>query len=77
MSDDECFHCIEHLPNCVCGNPTSYSDECPVCPYCGEKDTDTPEYVDGHIKHLCPHCDKQFTLDVFTIRTWTGTRLDD
>lgn len=81
MGDESCFNCQYMLEHCHCGNTQSYSDDAPVCPYCGYKEDrlnlDSTEFDEGTQEYCCSRCDKVYDLNTFILHAWTGTKRDD
>jgi hypothetical protein len=81
MGDESCFSCQYMLEHCQCDNTHSYSDDAPVCPYCGYKEDRSSmasdKFEEGLQIYKCDSCDKEYNLETLVLRTWTGTRRDD
>ncbi len=66
---DECYSCKGTGIDC------RYTDAL-VCPYCGREDSDSWELSESSSNHQCGSCEKNFTYETHTTRTFTASRAE-
>lgn len=66
---DECYSCKGAGIDC------RYTSDL-VCPYCGAEDSDSWELSESDSNHQCGSCEKFFTYETDTTRTFIAARAD-